>query len=246
MKVVILAAGKGSRLLPLTEYVAKALLPVRGKPVIEEVVENFTTLSPREIIVVIGHKGEQVKDYLGDGSKYGVKIAYRTQKIPMGTAKALQLAMEEIEGEVIVSACDSLVPREHIQELWSFHTAEECDATLSLKVLERHAIRESSSVRLEEDGAVSRIIEKPSAGEILGDVASSPLYVFGEAIKEYLPRVVRSKRGEYEIQDAIQMMIDDGLRVKGIISDTWTHLSDMEDFLRLNFEYVKRWLPRGC
>ncbi|MDP6460104.1 MAG: hypothetical protein QF829_04860, partial [Candidatus Hydrothermarchaeota archaeon] len=77
---------------------------------------------------------------------------------------------------------------------------------------------------------------------ILSDVASSPLYVFSEAIKEYLPKVARSRRGEYEIQDTIQRMIDDGLRVKGIISDSGIHLSTIEDFLMLNFDYMKRWL----
>lgn len=246
MKAVILAAGKGTRLLPMTKYVAKALLPVRGKPVIGVVMRNLSELSPREIIVIIGHMEEQVKDCLGDGSKYGVKITYRTQEVPAGTAKALELAMKEIEEDVIVSSCDSIVPREHIRELWRYHVAEKCDATLSLKVLDRREITESSSVRLEEDGNVSRIIEKPRAGEILSSVASSPLYVFSETVKEYLPKVRKSERGEYEVQDAIQMMIDDGLRVKGIISDSWIHLSSIEDFLMLNFDYMKRWLQRGC
>jgi dTDP-glucose pyrophosphorylase len=67
------------------------------------------------------------------------------------------------------------------------------------------------------------------------------LYVFREGIKEYLPKVKKSKRGEYEIQDAIQSMIDDGLRVKGVLSGSWIHLSDIRDFLRLNFGYTKRY-----
>jgi dTDP-glucose pyrophosphorylase len=246
MKAVVLAAGKGTRLLPMTKYVAKALLPVRGKPVIEKAVENLMVLSLEEMIVIIGHMGEQVKDYLGDGSKYGIKITYRTQEMPEGMAKALQPALEGIDEDVIVSACDSIVPREHIRELWRYHVEEKCDATLSLKVLDRRAIMESSSVMLEENGTISRVIEKPRAGEILSSVASSPLYVFSEAVKEYLPRVKKSERGEYEVQDAIQMMIDDGLMVKGIISDSWIHLSSIEDFLMLNFDYMKRWLQRGC
>ncbi|MDP6612707.1 MAG: nucleotidyltransferase family protein [Candidatus Hydrothermarchaeota archaeon] len=242
MKVVVLAAGKGTRLLPLTKYVAKAMLPVKKKPVIEVVMENLRELSPREIIVIIGHNGEQVKDYMGDGSKYDMKITYMTQEVQDGTAKALQLAMEGVDGDVIVSACDSLVPGEHIRELRRYHIAEECDATLSLKALDRRVITKSSSVSLEKDGTISRIIEKPREWEILSDVASSPLYVFSEAIKEYLPKVARSRRGEYEIQDTIQRMIDDGLRVKGIISDSGIHLSTIEDFLMLNFDYMKRWL----
>lgn len=245
MRAVVLAAGKGTRLLPFTKHVAKALLPVKGKPIIGAVVGNLSVLSPEEVIVVVGHKGEQVREYLGDGSRYGVKITYKTQEAPTGAAKALRLAMEKVEEDVIVSACDSLVPRKHLRELWRYHIAEECDATLSLKVLDRRAIEQSCSVKLEESGAVSRIIEKPRDKEILSSIASSPVYVFSEAVKEYLRNVRKSERGEYEIQDAIQMMIDDGRRVKGIISDSWTHLSNIEDLLMLNYDYMKRWLQRG-
>jgi NDP-sugar pyrophosphorylase family protein len=245
MKVVILAAGAGKRLQPLSRYVAKPLLPVKGKPVVEEVIDRFRALSPEEIIVVIGSKGEQVREYLGHCSGYGAPISYVTQAKPEGTARALQLAMDMVRGDFVVSACDSLVPEEHLRELWSFHLAERCAATLSLKVLDKEEITSSSSVKLEADSSISRIIEKPSQEEILSSIASSPLYVFSEAVKEYLPKVKKSRRGEYELQDAIQRMIDDGLRVKGIISEEWIHLSNIEDFLSLNFEYVKRWLPRG-
>lgn len=245
MRAVVLAAGRGTRLLPLTKYVAKALLPVRGGPIIEKVLEGLLALSPEEVTVVTGHKEEQVREYLGDGSRYGIKIRYKTQKTPEGMAKALELAMKEIDEDVVVSACDSLVPKAHLMELWRYHLAEECDATLSLKRLGRSFITESSSVKFEEDGAVSKIIEKPAKEEILSEVASSPLYVFSEVVKEYLPKVKKSKRGEYEIQDAVQRMIEGGLTVKGIISDSWIHLSSIEDFLLLNFDYTKRWLERG-
>lgn len=245
MKVVILAAGAGRRLQPLSRYVAKPLLPVKGKPVVEEVIDRFRVLSPEEIILVIGSKGEQVRGYLGRRSSYGAPISYVTQVKPEGTARALKLAADRVKEDFVVSACDSLLPEEHLEELWSFHHEEQCAATLSLKVLDKREITSSSSVKLEADGSVSRIIEKPSEEEVLSPVASSPLYVFSEAVKKYLPGVRKSRRGEYELQDAIQGMIDDGLRVKGIISQEWIHLSTIEDFLSLNFEYVKRWLPRG-
>lgn len=241
MKAILLAAGRGKRLRPLTDLVAKGLLPVGGRPIIEQIIENLRATGIEEIVVVTGHLGDQIKAYLGDGSKYGVKIFYREQRKPLGMAHALRLGLDFIEGYVLVSACDSLSPEDHYRELLQRFREEDLDAALSLKVMGREEIKESSVVKLEEDGSISRIIEKPSEDEIISNIACAPLYVFREGIKEYLPKVKKSKRGEYEIQDAIQSMIDDGLRVKGVLSGSWIHLSDIRDFLRLNFGYTKRY-----
>lgn len=244
MMVVILAGGKGKRLRPVTNWIAKALIPYRGKPIIEELIRRMEVLEPERIVVVVGWLGEQVKEYLGSSTPGGSKIEYVYQDTPMGTAHALLHASDLLKEDFIVSACDSLFPVGHLKELWSCHESEGCDATLSLKIMDKKDITSSSSVLLDSEGAISRIIEKPSEKEVLSRYASSPLYVFSEAVKEHLPRVKRSVRGEYEIQDAIQSMIDGGCRVKGVLSREWVHLSDIEDFLRLNYDYLQRWLPR--
>lgn len=244
MKAVILAGGRGKRLRPISDWIAKALIPYRGKPIIQESIQRMEALEPEEVVVVVGWLGDQVREYLGSATLEGTRIRYVHQDRPEGTAHALMQAVDFVEGDFIVSACDSLFPVEHLEELWRSHVSEGCDATLSLKMMERKEITSSSSVLVNDDGSVSRIIEKPSEDEVLSRYASSPLYVFGEVIKEYLPRVKRSVRGEYEIQDAIQAMIDDGLRVRGVLSREWTHLSGIEDFLRMNYDYLERWLPR--
>jgi dTDP-glucose pyrophosphorylase len=245
MKAVILAGGRGKRLRPISNRIAKALIPYRGRPLIKELIQRLETLEPEEVIVVLGWLGEQVKEHLGSSTPGGTAITYVYQPSPRGTAHALMQAADLLEDNFLVSACDSLFPEEHLRELWEHHLSRGCDATLSLKIMELDEITSSSSVLMDRDGSISRIIEKPSEKEILSRYASSPLYVFSEAVKEYLPRVKRSVRGEYEIQDAIQLMINDGCRVRGVLSREWIHLSDIEDFLRLNFDYLKRWLPRG-
>jgi NDP-sugar pyrophosphorylase family protein len=238
MKAIVLAGGRGKRLTPLTDIIAKPLLPINGKPVIEQIIKNLRAIDIDDIVVVVGHLGDQIMDYIGNGSKYEVKISYRRQLRQLGTAHALSLAMDSIYEDFLATASDSILPVGHLQELLSYHFKEDCDATLSLKILDSKAILSSATVRLEKDNSISRIIEKPSPEEILSNVASSPLYIFNPVVKDYLPKIKKSKKGEYEIQHAIQMMIDDNLKVKGIISESWTHLSNIEDFLRLNFKYI--------
>ncbi len=239
MKGIILAAGEGKRLHPLTRYVSKALLPICGRPAIEQVVESFRDLGISEIAIVIGHLGEQIRDFLGDGSRYSVGLSYKVQEKPLGTANALLAAKDFITEDVLVAATDCLLPLPHLKQLLARHNQEECDATLSLKRLSRKEILSSATILCDSSWNILKIIEKPAPKEILSEVASSPYYLFIDVIKDYLPRVRPSGRGEYELADAIQMMIDDGLRVKGILSNEWKHLSDIDDFLRLNFPYLK-------
>lgn len=236
MKAVILAAGAGKRLRPLTNYIPKPLLPISGKPAIGEIVKNLMRLDVQELIVVIGPegKGGEIKKYL---KRFKVPISYVTQKRPLGTAHALSAAAEKINGDVLVTAGDSIYPQSHYKALYAAFIKEDLDAALSLKVLDKKQMMASSTVRVGKDGRILKIIEKPSDKEILSEIACGPLHIFKELIKDYL-KVKKSKRGEYELPDAIQMMIDGGLKVKGVVAKKWQHLSSIEDFVRMNFTPV--------
>ncbi len=238
MKAVILAGGRGVRLKPLTDFVAKPLLPINGRPVIEQVLELLRNAGITQICIVIGHLGEQVKDFIGDGYDLGVNITYKRQKEQLGTAHALKAAGDFIGEDLFVIASDCIIPTDHIRELIKFHFTNNCNATLSLKELSADEMTQSSTVKLEKDMSILKIIEKPSSDEILSNVACAPLYIFKD-VKEFLPRVQKSSRGEFEIADIIQMMIDNRLVVKGVKTGSFSHLSDAEDFLKLNFEFFK-------
>ncbi|MFQ5887684.1 MAG: nucleotidyltransferase family protein, partial [Candidatus Hydrothermarchaeales archaeon] len=205
MKGVILAGGRGVRLRPLTDFVAKPLLPINGRPMIEQVIEILKKAGINEICIVLGHLGEQVVDFIGDGHKLGVNITYKTQKEQLGTAHALSAVGDFIEKDILVIASDCILPVEHVKELIKFHYAKKCDATLSLKKLSVNEMLQSSTVKLEEDMSISKIIEKPSLEEILSDIACAPLYIFRD-VRDYLPDVKKSRRGESEIQDILQRM----------------------------------------
>lgn len=230
MRAIILAGGRGKRLRPLTDYIAKPLLPIKGKPIIQQIIENLSAVNIKDIVIVVGYLGHQIINYLGSG-----RIKYLEQKEQLGMAHALNIARDYINGDCIVAASDSIFPVEHIKKLINFHISEKCDATITLKKLESiEEITHCSNVKLEKDNSISVIIEKPTNHQIISNISGSPLYIFKEVIKEYLPKVEKSQRQEYEIQSAIQAMIDDGLVVKGLLNDKWIHLSTREDFLRYN------------
>ncbi len=240
MKAVILAGGRGVRLRSLTDFVAKPLLPINGRPVIEQVIELLRNAEINKICIVIGHLGEQVKDFIGDGYDLGVDITYKRQKEQLGTVHALKAAGDFIEKEdLLVIASDCIMPADHIQDLIKFHFTNNCNATLSLKELSADEMIQSSTVKLEKDMSILKIIEKPSSDEILSNVACAPLYIFKD-VGEFLPKVQKSSRGEFEIADIIQIMIEDGLVVKGVKTGSFSHLSDAEDFLKLNFGYIEK------
>jgi dTDP-glucose pyrophosphorylase len=234
MKAVILAAGAGKRLRPLTNYIPKPLLPIDGKPMIGEVVKNLGTFDVQEIVVVIGPKGNEIKKYL---SSFKAPISYVTQEKPLGTAHALSAASKKIDGDVLVTASDTVYPKGHYRELRAAFIEENLDAALSLKVLNKKQMKDSSMIEMRKDGRILKVIEKPSEKEMLSDIACGPLQIFKEVIKDYL-KVKKSKRGEYELADTIQTMIDDGLKVKGVVANKWQSISTIEDFVRLNFTPV--------
>ncbi|MFQ6055527.1 MAG: nucleotidyltransferase family protein, partial [Methanosarcinales archaeon] len=214
MRAIILAGGKGKRLRPLTDYIAKPLLPIKGKPIIQQIIENLSAANIKDIVIVVGYLGHQIRDYLGSGESAGVTIKYLEQKEQLGMAHALNIARDYINGDCLVAASDSIFPVQHIKKLINFHISENCDATITLKKLESiEEITHCSNVKLEKDFSITRIIEKPTYDQIISNISGSPLYIFKEVIKEYLPKVEKSQRQEYEIQSAIQAMIDDGLVV---------------------------------
>ena len=234
MNAVILAGGLGKRLRPLTNNVPKAMLPINGRPVIDLIIENLRSAEITHFIVVIGYLGEQIRNHLKKES-----IIFVKQEKPLGSGDALKSAISLVEGDFIVSASDTLLPVNHIKELIDLHLRENSDTTISLKKLSDMEIIDSSTVLLRED-SILKIIEKPTREEILSNVSACPFYIFNDKIKDYLPWIKKSKRGEYELVDAIQLMIDDGLKVKGLLTKEWFHLSTLEDFQKPNFSYLDR------
>ncbi|HIE33898.1 MAG TPA: nucleotidyltransferase family protein [Candidatus Altiarchaeales archaeon] len=227
MLAIILAGGLGTRLRPLTFRIPKALLPLHGKPILASILESLDRAGIDKFNIVVGPMGKKIISYF-ESTKY--RIEYSWQKEPLGTADALRYA-ELPDSDFLVSASDCLFSVDYLKEFLEFHSTGEI--TLALKTMSRNEIISSSTVEM-DDGRVRRIIEKPSENEILSLVACAPLYIFPPESKEYIFKVEKSKRGEYEIAQVIQNMLDDGFIARGLLTEKWEHLSTLDDFRKLN------------
>ena len=216
---VVLAAGRGKRLRPISDTVSKAMTPILGRALIERVIQALAAAGLRKFTIVASPDDESLTEFIGNelnDSSY-TRVVFQDRRL--GTAHALKICRAEIESDnLVVTACDSLFATEHIRHLLDVHRENGNDATLTLKPSTPEQIARTSSVEL--DGSrIVRIVEKPAPGEAPSNMACIQLYVFGRVIFEYLDRVAPSVRGEYELPDAFQMMMDDGLRFEAVKTD---------------------------
>lgn len=237
MQAVILAAGKGSRLHPITLNRTKAMVPILGKPIVERVMETLIENGIRDFILVISGEDSEVGRYFRQRAAPDISLKYVVQPERLGMANALSLAEPYIRDTFILSACDNLVPREHVAQLLATHQARQAEATLSLMEIDPALAGRTGVVEL-RDGFIRRIVEKPAPDEAPSNVGSLPLYVFSRKLLDYLPEVKISTRGEYELQDAIQMLIDRTGQVTGVFTTSRLQLTNAADLLALNRHYL--------
>jgi bifunctional UDP-N-acetylglucosamine pyrophosphorylase/glucosamine-1-phosphate N-acetyltransferase len=232
MQAVILAAGLGKRLQPVTRDRSKAMVPTLGRPLVERAMMPYAANGIRDFILVVRADDEEIRrHFLPDEA-----IRLVVQNEQLGMADALAAASHLIDGPFSVSACDSLVSAEHVGEI--LRAVDGADAVLSLLDVEGGLVARSASVEL--DGIrVRRIVEKPAPGEAPSNTVSLPHYVFSPAVLELLPELQPSPRGEYEIQEAIQAAIDRGSRVVGVWAGSRFQVSSPEDLLALTRTLLK-------
>ncbi|MHA1789720.1 MAG: bifunctional sugar-1-phosphate nucleotidylyltransferase/acetyltransferase [Candidatus Helarchaeota archaeon] len=217
MKAVILVAGEGKRLRPLTLGRPKHLLPIAGKPLLEYTIEMLKKIGIKDIILVVGHSEELIKDYFKDGSSFKINIEYITQYPPLGTAHAAGLTEKYIDDDFILIYGDIIVSQNTYDELLKKYNKINKKSIISLKIVndpEKYGI-----VQLENDQAI-RIIEKPNDPK-LGNLANAGIYILKPTIFDHIKKTQKSKRGEYEITDSLQMFIDDGNPLHGFILPYW-------------------------
>lgn len=237
MQAVILAAGKGSRLNPITLNRTKAMVPILGKPIVERVIEMLMQNGIREFILVISREDGEVGRYFKEHRTLEANIRFVVQPERLGMANALSLAAPYLTGPFLISACDNLTPPNHIGELLAAHQNGH-HATLSLMKIDPALAGRTAVVAIDEAGQISRIIEKPTPEQTISNIASLPLYVFSPKILAYLPEVKPSARGEYELQDAIEMLIARDGGVYGVLTDSRLQLTNAADLLALNRHYL--------
>ena len=216
---ILLAAGRGKRQRPYTDRTPKPLLPVDGRPTLDYVLEAVKRAGIERVCLVTNHLEEQIRDYIGDGARWNMQATFAHQNELRGNGDALlSVPQEWIPCEsIMVVATDYLLEENSLLELIETHQKLGADITMSLKECPREELSARSSVEVDADWRVIKIIEKPKLEEILSPYAASIMFIFPPEIWDYLSKVDPSPRGEVELQSAVQNMIEDRYRAYGVL-----------------------------
>ena len=240
LKGLVLSGGKGSRLRPFTYTNAKQLVPLANKPVIFYTIEQLVESGITDIGIVVGDTGEQVRAAVGDGSQFGATITYIQQEAPLGIAHGVFIAREFLGDSRFVLYLGDNFLMGGIQSYVERFTANDCCSQILL-----HPVANPEAFGIAEmaDGRVTRIVEKPK--EPKSNLAVVGIYMFDAAVHEVIAHLTPSWRNELEITDAIQGLIDRGLRVDAEVLDRyWIDTGKMDDMLNANRMVLSELKPR--
>ena len=236
-KAVVLCAGEGTRLRPLTFSRPKHILPVAGKPLLGRALDTIREAAIREVALIVGHQAEAVQRYVGDGAAWDMEVTYIVQGQPLGLAHAVNCARDFVgDSTFIVFLADNLLEI-GIQGFVNDFAEKRPDAALMLQDVPNP--QDYGVAELAEDGSVQRLVEKPP--EPRSNLAIVGVYAFTTPIFEAIDNIQPSARGEYEITDAIQWLIEHGQRVDAtVIEGFWEDAGMPETLLRTNRLYLDR------
>src|SRR5579875_654387 len=232
MKALVLSGGAGTRLRPITHTRAKQLVPVANKPILFYGLEAIARAGIKEVGIVVGDTAEEIKSAVGDGSAFGLEVTYVHQSAPLGLAHAVLISRDFLgEDDFVMYLGDNLLQQDLRDFVARFEAervraraprlGEEAPVVPAAQILLAHVDDPQRFGVAELDGAgrVVRLVEKPEAPP--SDLALVGVYLFDARIHEAVASIKPSARGELEITDAIQWLVDSGRRVRSEILDGW-------------------------
>jgi glucose-1-phosphate thymidylyltransferase len=229
-KGLILSGGKGSRLRPFTYTNAKQLVPIANKPVIFYAIEQLVESGITDIAIVIGDTGEQVRAAVGDGRDFGAVITYIEQDQPLGLAHAVMVARDYLGESPFVMYLGDNFLLGGIRAYVDRFMASDCSSQILLHPVDNP---EAFGIAEMADGKVARIVEKPKNPQ--SNLAVIGIYMFDPSVHDVVANLKPSWRNELEITDAIQGLIDRGLRVDAeVMGRYWIDTGKMDDMLNAN------------
>jgi glucose-1-phosphate thymidylyltransferase len=231
VKGLVLSGGAGTRLRPITHTRAKQLVPVAGKPVLFYGLEAMAAAGITQVGIIIGDTGAEIRAAVGDGSRFGLEVTFIPQDAPRGLAHAVLTAEEFIgESAFCMYLGDNLL-RDGVAGFVDEFRAGDADAMILLQHVPNPS--EYGVAELDSSGAVKQLVEKPKKPK--SDLALVGVYLFTSAIFDAARKLEPSWRGEYEITDAIQGMVDSGLRVEPhVVTGWWKDTGQLVDMLEAN------------
>jgi len=207
MKAVIMAAGQGKRLMPITSTRPKPMIPLAGKPLLEHTILGLKNAGIDHILLIVGYKEELITDYFGNGiEKFNIKIEYVTQEEYLGTAHAAGHARDFIKdepflmmyGDIIV---DPIVFKEVIKNF------DDHDVEGLISLIEVTNPQDYGVISLSSDGFVQKITEKPTLDMNVGNLANAGIFIFEPSIFAAIEKTKKSIRNEYEFTDSMEILI---------------------------------------
>src|SRR5712691_4641633 len=184
MKAVIMAGGEGTRLRPLTSNAPKPMMPVVNRPMMEHIVKLLKEHGFDDIVVTLAFLPQTIRTYFGDGSEFGVRMAYATEESPLGTAGSVRNAKDELDEPFLVISGDVLTDFD-LSEVVRFHEEHKAMATIALKAMENPL--EFGIVITRDDGSIDRFLEKPTWGQVFSDTINTGIYVLQPEIFDFIP-----------------------------------------------------------
>ncbi|MBI5302353.1 MAG: glucose-1-phosphate thymidylyltransferase [Chloroflexi bacterium] len=239
MKGLILSGGKGTRMRPFTYTGAKQLVPVANKPVLFYAIEDLVEAGITDIGIVVGDTGDQVREAVGDGSRFGARVSYIEQDMPRGIAHGIKIAREYIgDDKFVLFLGDNFIRDGIVSQVAAFR-----DNAMHAQII-LYKMDDPSSLGvavLDERGCVTRLVEKPK--QFISPFAVIGIYMFDKHVFDAVNAIKPSARGELEITDTIQWLIDRGLNVRAHQLDGWWidtgKVSDILDANRLVLDIVE-------
>jgi NDP-sugar pyrophosphorylase family protein len=234
MKAMILAAGKGTRLEPLTSWISKPMVPVANKPIMEHVIDLLASQGLRELVVNLHYKPEPIKDYFRDGSGWGVKLTYSSEKSLLGTAGGLKRVQHFFKDSTFVVFSSDLLTDIDLAPLVRMHRKRKALATIALTTVEDPS--KYGVVQTDDSGRVIAFQEKPTREQAVGNSVNCGIYIFEPEIFDYIPP------GEfYDFgRDLFPLLFNEGERLYAFEHyNYWTDIGSLETFLHGNFDALR-------
>ena len=224
MKAVILAAGEGNRMRPLTYTKPKVMLPLANKPILEHLIIEMKKAGVKDYTIVVGYHAETIRQHFGDGAKWGVSIDYVTQRKQLGTAHAVKMVEGLVKDKFLLANGDVLLKADDIAKILAKDTT-----TLSL--IEAKDTKDLGVVEVTGNKikAIHEKVEKPP-----GNLVNAGVYLLTSEIFPAIAKTEKSPRGEYELTDSLQILLGEKHDISWIRIDHWLNLSYPWDLLTAN------------
>jgi bifunctional UDP-N-acetylglucosamine pyrophosphorylase/glucosamine-1-phosphate N-acetyltransferase len=237
-KAVILAAGVGKRLVPITSTRPKHLIPIAGKPILQYTIEHLKQIGITNILLIIGYKKEQIIEYFKDGKDFGISIQYTTQKKYLGTADATKMAKSFVSEDSFL-----LIYGDLLMDFAVFSSVKKLSEKEKNLIVCKQ-VKDPTKfgvVACDSKGYMKKIVEKPSDTSY-GNLINAGLYLFSSEIFDCIEKTKKSSRDEYEITDSIEIFLEKGnkIRVLDISEFYWNDIGRPWDILQANKYFLDK------